>query len=216
MFWKPKSTDEAKSELAWGWRPSDLRALFERLSNKREPVLRFTIVGFESILTLDVRPCLAEQRRAERTNEITGYLAHPLTTFSASLGASASKSEHEERAAASLGSMTISSMALNGETHRPAIVAHLLTYSEPEAEAMKADLLSVLGRGGRAHVNLGVDQLDAPEEALAYFMEHGYSRPLTVRTVYLGTAVGNVRFRDTKLDRAAGTGRMLRPIRRHS
>lgn len=217
MFWKPKPTDEAKSERAWGWCPSDLRALFERLSNKREPVLRFTIIGFESILTLDARPCLAEQRRVERTNEITGYLGHPMASFSASLGASESKSEHEDSGAASLGSMTISSMALNGETRRPAIVAHLLTYAEPEAEAMKADLLSVLGRGGRAHVNLGVDRLDAPEEALAYFMEHGHSRPLTVRTIYLGTAVGNVRFRETsKLDRTARTGRMLRDVRRHS
>lgn len=209
MFWKPKPTDDAKSERAWGWRRSDLRALFERLSNKGEPVLRFTIVGFESILTLDARPCLAEQRRAERTNEITGYLGHPRAAFSASLGASASWSEHEEGAAASLGSMTISSMALKGEAHRPAIIAHLLPHGTPEAETMKADLLSVLGRGGRAHVNLGVDQLADAEDALAYFMEHGHSRPFTVRTIYLGTAVGNVRSQEIlRTDRKIRMGRM--------
>lgn len=205
MFWKQKSTDGAKSERAWGWHAADLRALFERLSNKREPVLRFSIVGFESILALDARPCLADDRRVERTNEITGYLGRPRATFSASLGASAPSVEHEEGEAASLGSMTISSMAVKGEAHRPAIIAHLLTAGATEAETMKADLLSALGRGGRAHVNLGVDQLADAEDALAYFMEHGHSRQLAVRTIYLGTAVGHVRSRAP-----SGTDRRIR------
>ncbi len=204
MFWKRKPTDEEEPERAWGWRVADLSALFERLSNKREPVLRFTIVGFESIVALDARPGLAKHRRAERTNEITGYLGHPKAAFSASLGASEPLSEHQE-GEVSLGSMTISSMALKGEANHPAIIAHLLIPPAPEADAMKADLLSVLGRGGRAHVNLGVDQLADAEEALAYFMEHGHSRQLTVRTIYLGTTVGNVRFQEP-----SGTNRKIR------